>query len=235
MTHTYLETTIDFNLVLKKRKSIGIYIDLYGNIEIRAPKDTTIESILSVMEQKWKWIIDKSKEQKDRTAGHTDKVYDHGEVFLYLGKSYPIIIIENANLEQDNVMFQEEKLAVHVRQHNDESIKKALKRFYYQQCKSLVESRIRVYQSNFKTRPRSVRIADDKSNWGTCNSKYELSFNWKLAMAPMEVIDYVVVHEMCHMVHLNHERSFWRLVGKILPDYEQRKNWLALSSWKMVV
>ncbi len=54
-------------------------------------------------------------------------------------------------------------------------------------------------------------------------------------MAPLRVIDYVVVHEMCHMVHMNHDRSFWRLVGKIIPDYEQRENWLALSNWKMVV
>ena len=54
-------------------------------------------------------------------------------------------------------------------------------------------------------------------------------------MAPLNVIDYVVVHEMCHMVHLNHDRSFWRLVGKIIPDYEQRENWLNFSNWKMTV
>ncbi len=78
-------------------------------------------------------------------------------------------------------------------------------------------------------------ISDSKSTWGTCDSMRQLTFNWKLAMAPLEVIDYVVVHEMCHLVHLNHDRSFWRLVGKILPNYEQRENWLALSSWKMNV
>jgi len=63
---------------------------------------------------------------------------------------------------------------------------------------------------------------------------YDLLYK-KLAMAPLEVIDYIVVHEMCHMVHLNHDRSFWRLVGKMLPDYEERESWLAQSSWKMVV
>jgi predicted metal-dependent hydrolase len=235
MTHTFEGTTIDFTVLYKKRKTIGIYIDIYGNIEVRVPKDTMMERVFPLIEEKWSWIQLKSKEMKDRTAGHREKVYEHGEVFLYLGNSYPIIVSENIDTEQDYVLFEEDNLHVYVKQQNDGSIKQALKRFYYKQCKTLVEGRIRFYQSDFKARPRSIRISDNKSNWGTCNSKFELSFNWKLAMAPIEVIDYVVVHEMCHMVHLNHERSFWRLVGKMMPDYEQRKNWLTLSSWKMTV
>ena len=114
-------------------------------------------------------------------------------------------------------------------------IKQALKRFYYQQCKALVEKSISIHQVNFKSKPSSVRISDSQTTWGTCDGRRKLTFNWKLAMAPQEVIDYVVVHEMCHMVHLNHDRSFWRLVGKIVPDYKSKENWLALSSWKMTV
>lgn len=235
MIHTFSDTTISFTIIYKRRKTIGIYIDLYGQIEVQAPKDTPINTITSLLEDKWEWIQQKSKEMKDRIAGTIEKVYDHGEVFLYLGKPYSIIISSNMDNPQDYVVFEEDKIHIYVKQHNDESIKKALKRFYYQQCKALVEGRIRIYQSEFKMKPRSIRITNDSSNWGTCNSKLELTFNWKLAMAPIEVIDYVVVHEMCHMVHLNHERSFWRLVGKILPDYEARQNWLALSNWKMVL
>lgn len=235
MTHSYLNTTIEFTINYKKRKTIGIYIDSYGNIELRVPKDAPMKGILFVVEKKWDWILKKSKEMKDRSAGHTKKVYDHGEVFLYLGNSYPIFITSDLECKQDYVLFEEDKLKIYVKQHDDESAKRALKRFYYQKCKALVEERIRIYQNNFKVKPRSIRISDNKSNWGSCNSKYELTFNWKLAMAPIEVIDYIVVHEMCHMVHLNHERSFWRLVGKILPEYEKSQEWLELTSWKMVL
>lgn len=235
MTHTYEGITIDFNLIYKKRKTIGIYIDLYGNIEMRVPKEATEKQILSVMEEKWTWVQKKSKEMRDRIVGHTEKVYKHGEEFLYLGKEYPILILVNGEEKQDYVIFKEDKLYIHVKEHNEERIKQALKRFYYKQCKAVVEKRIKLYQSEFKVKPRGIRISDNKSNWGSCNSRYELTFNWKLAMAPIEVIDYVVVHEMCHMIHLNHERSFWRLVGKIIPDYEERKAWLARSSWKMIV
>ncbi|SCP96102.1 M48 family metallopeptidase [Anaerobium acetethylicum] len=235
MTHSFSGETIGYNLIYKKRKTMGIYIDCYGNIEVRVPKDTSAESVEKMIEAKWNWIVKTSSEMKERTKGFREKTYEHGENFLYLGKTYPIRILPDEAAERDFVVLREEVLHVHVREHEDEKIRQALKRFYYQQCKSLVEGRIRTYQSHFKTKPKGIKISDNKANWGTCDSKYQMTFNWKLAMAPMEVIDYVVVHEMCHMVHLNHERSFWRLVGKIMPDYEERQKWLAMSSWKMVV
>ena len=235
MIHQYKSETVDYNIIYKKRKTMGIYIDLYGHIELRVPKGTSPESIRHLLESKWDWIQSKSNELKERTSGFKEKVYDDGETFLYLGKTYPVCITIDENIKQDCVLLEEDKLHIYVKEQDDDRIKQALKRFYYQQCKNLVEKRIKIYQSYFKMKPRSIRISDNKSNWGTCDSKLQLTFNWKLAMAPMESIDYVVVHEMCHMVHLNHDRSFWRLVGKILPDYEQRKNWLNQSSWKMVI
>lgn len=235
MVHTYLGKTIQFEIKYKNRTSIGITIGSYGEIEVQAPKKTPDERVFQVLEDNWDLIQQKLKEIKNRINGPQNKLYKNGERFLYLGKTYPIKIIQDINIEQDRVMFEGEKLYVYVKQLNEEKYKQALKRFYYQQCKVLVEKSISSYQSHFKTKPRSIRISDSKKTWGTCDSKLQLTFNWRLAMAPREVIDYVVVHEMCHMVHLNHDRSFWRLVGKIMPDYKEKENWLALTSWKMTV
>lgn len=235
MIHTYLGKTIRFEIKYKNRTSIGISIDSYGNIEVQAPKGTPDEKVLRLMEDKWNLIQEKLQEMQNRSLGPQKKIYEHGETFLYLGNTYPIQIIHDKNLEQDRVVFEGEKLHIFVKHMDDEKIKQALKRFYYQRCKALVEKSISSYQSNFKTKPRSIRISDSKMTWGTCDSKQQLTFNWRLAMAPREVIDYVVVHEMCHMVHLNHDRSFWRLVGKIMPDYKSKEDWLALSNWKMTV
>ncbi|HZH61457.1 MAG TPA: SprT family zinc-dependent metalloprotease [Metabacillus sp.] len=235
MIHTYLGTTIQFEIKYKNRTSIGISIGSYGEIEVLAPKRTPDEKVLKVLEDNWDLIQQKLKEMKDRINGPQKKVYENEESFLYLGETYPIKIIQDVNITQDHVVFEGEKLYVYVSQLNDQKYKQALKRFYYQQCKILVEKSVSSYQSHFKTKPRSIRISDSKRTWGTCDSKLQLTFNWKLAMAPREVIDYVVVHEMCHMVHLNHDRSFWRLVGKIMPDYKEKENWLALTSWKMTV
>lgn len=235
MIHEFKGEEISFTVVYKKRKSVGIYIDFYGNVEVRAPKGTPDESVLKLIEEKWDWIQQNIKEMKDRLSGPKENTYEHGEKLLYLGKSYPIQISQDSSIAQDHVVFEGERLHIYVKQLEDERIQQALKRFYYQQCKALVEKSIRAHQHHFKTKPRSIRISDSQTTWGTCDSRLQLTFNWKLAMAPLEVIDYVVVHEMCHMVHLNHDRSFWRLVGKIMPDYKAKENWLALSSWKMTV
>jgi predicted metal-dependent hydrolase len=235
MIHTYLGKTIRFEIKYKNRTSIGITMDSYGNVEVQAPKGTSDERVVRLLEEKWNLIQQKLTEMKDRLQGPQEKVYEHGENFLYLGRTYPIQIFQDSNITQDRVVFEGEKLGIHVKLLDNEAIQQALRRFYYQQCKAFVEKSISSYQSHFKTKPRSIRISDSKSTWGTCDSNQRLTFNWRLAMAPSEVIDYVVVHEMCHMVHLNHDRSFWRLVGKLMPDYKEKENWLAYSNWKMTV
>jgi predicted metal-dependent hydrolase len=235
MIHTYSGKTIRFEIKYKNRTSFGITIDSFGNIEVQAPKGTPNESVIKLLEEKWELVHQKINEMQERKHGTQKKVYEHGERFLYLGNSYPIQIFEDSHIEQDYVLFEKDTLHIFVKHFEDEKIKQALKRFYYQQCKALIEKSISFYQSNFKTKPRSIRISDSKTTWGTCDSGAQLTFNWRLAMAPQNVIDYVVVHEMCHMVHLNHDRSFWRLVGKIMPDYKEKENWLALSNWKMTV
>ncbi|WP_019413625.1 M48 family metallopeptidase [Paenisporosarcina sp. TG20] len=235
MIHTYLGETIQFEINYKKRTSVGILIDAYGNVEVQAPKGTSEEKAIQFIERNWDQIQQKSKEMQERMLGPKERVYHHGETFLYLGKTYPIQISQDTTIKKDYVVFEEGILCIVVKQLEDEKIKQALKRFYYQRCKSLIEKSIKKYQSDFKVKPRSIRITDSKANWGTCDSQMQLTFNWRLAMAPLEVIDYVVIHEMCHMVHLNHDRSFWRLVGKMSPNFKEQERWLALSSWKMTV
>lgn len=235
MIHTYLGETLHFDIKYKNRTSIGITIDGYGNIVVLAPKKNPDNRILQVLEGNWDSIHTKVQEMKKRMDGPEEKVYENNESFLYLGKAYPIQLVQDIMITQERVELENEILHIYVKHLDKEKIKQLMKRYYYQKCKAFVEERVSFYQSNFKTKPRSIRITDSKTNWGTCDSNFQLTFNWRLAMAPLEVIDYVVVHEMCHMVHLNHDRSFWRLVGKLMPDYKEKEKWLALSSWKMTV
>lgn len=235
MIHTYLGETIRFEIKYKNRTSMGIAIDNYGDLKVSVPKKTPDEQVIRLLEKNWDAIFQKVKEVKARLDGPKEKVYENEEQFLYLGNTYPINIIQDRNINRDHVVFEEDILHVYAMQLDEEKLKQSLKRFYYQQTKALVEESIASYQRHFKKKPRSIRITDSKTTWGTCDSNLGLTFNWRLAMAPREVIDYVVVHEMCHMVHLNHDRSFWRLVGKIMPDYKDKERWLALSNWKMTV
>lgn len=79
-----------------------------------------------------------------------------------------------------------------------------------------------------------ITIREQKTRWGSCSSKQNLNFNWKLILAPPEILDYVVVHELCHLKEMNHSPAFWHEVEQILPDYPQRKKWLKDNGWKLM-
>lgn len=132
----------------------------------------------------------------------TEKIYKE-EKFLYLGKAVALgELIDLDDLDQ-------------------ELLKKKLKKFYISSCKKIVNQRVKIYAKELRVKPKAIKVDESKRNWGTCTSDKEITFNYRLAMLPMEYIDYVVVHELCHILHMNHERSFWRKVGSILPDYKK--------------
>ena len=80
---------------------------------------------------------------------------------------------------------------------------------------------------------RNITIREQKTRWGSCSSEKNLNFNWKLILAPPEVLDYVVVHELCHLKEMNHSKAFWDEVGKVMPEYETYKLWLKENGWKL--
>lgn len=234
-THSYEGQSVDYALIRKKRKTMGIYIDVYGNIELRLPKNTTDEEALALLESKWGWVVRKQQEQKEKTKGFKQKTYEEEEEMLFLGKHYPLEIKVDPTLERVSVELTDSAFIMNIHEQDREQIQKLMTKFYKQQCKRLVEERIRQYQPQFKVKPRKVSIRSNKKHWGSCDSNRELTFNWRLVMAPLEVVDYVVIHEMCHMIHMNHDRSFWRLLGSFMPDYREKQDWLAHSHWQMVV
>lgn len=98
----------------------------------------------------------------------------------------------------------------------------AVVKFYEKNSKLITKERSRHYQKMLKVTPKSIKIDKNVKRWGSCNSKKEITFNYLISSLPMELIDYIVVHELCHIYHMNHERSFWRKVGSIIPDYKKR-------------
>lgn len=98
----------------------------------------------------------------------------------------------------------------------------AVVKFYEKNSKLITKERSRHYQKMLKVTSKSIKIDKNVKRWGSCNSKKEITFNYLISSLPMELIDYIVVHELCHIYHMNHERSFWRKVGSIIPDYKKR-------------
>lgn len=200
--------SIDCDVQYGKRKKIMISIDTTGYITIKAPNNTPKEIIIESVKPLGNKLKSKLEELERLRSEFSDKTYDNRGKFLYLGKEYPL-----------DELIDIEGL-------NEEELKANLKKFYVSTCKRIIDERLKIYQKRLGLTPKEFRIEDSKTKWGSCNSDKKLTFNYRLAMAPMEAIDYVVIHELCHLKHMNHDRSFWRLVGSIIPDHKEQRNYL---------
>lgn len=102
----------------------------------------------------------------------------------------------------------------------------AIKKFYTKSSKKITKERTEYYQGLLKTKPKQIDIVKVGGRWGSCSSEKLITYHYMISTLPMEQIDYIVVHELCHLFHMNHDRSFWRKVGSILPDYKKRQETL---------
>lgn len=213
------ERTIEFNVQYSKRTKIAIQLETIGLITVKAPNGTPEEDILRVMERNKQWLLDNTSklDQAKANAVPQAKEYEEQGQFLYLGKKY----------------FLHE--LIEVGDASEEELRQKLKKFYFTSCKKIVLERIEGYQKQLRVKPKSIDIEESTTKWGSCHSSKKITFNYRLAMAPIEVIDYVIVHELCHLLHMNHDRSFWRKLGSIMPDYKDKEEYLARHGQHMTL
>lgn len=145
----------------------------------------------------------------------------------FLGKEYPI---SNVKSGKACVMFCNDEFLVYAPKHNKETIQTLMEEWYRKKAREIFTKRVEYFAPQIGKRVNRIAIRGQHTRWGSCSSKGNLNFNWRLMLAPPEIIDYVVVHELCHLLHMNHSKDFWHSVEAILPDYKQRKKWL--TEWK---
>ncbi len=139
----------------------------------------------------------------------------------YLGQSYPLYAKIDPSVKKVTVQWNGEAFICISPEAGKIDLSDALKSFYIKACRKLITQRLKLYQPHMKVKYRSITIESTNDRWGSCSSQRHLTFHWRLMLFPLKVIDYVVVHELCHLMHMNHDRSFWRLVGKIYPEYKE--------------
>ncbi|OAB36102.1 M48 family metallopeptidase [Paenibacillus glacialis] len=199
---------IEYNVQYGHRTKITIHMDTVGLITVKVPNDASEESIIRAVQQQGKWILEKSRHIALVQESHKPKEYQDKGKFLHLGKEYSLDeLIETNELEE-------------------EELQKNLKKFYFTSCKKVIADRIKIYQTQLGIKPKTIEIVESRTKWGSCSADKKITFNYLLAMAPIEVIDYVIIHELCHLLHMNHDRSFWRRVGGIMPDYKEKEEFL---------
>jgi predicted metal-dependent hydrolase len=207
-------------LVHSKRKTVALIIERDGSLTVRAPLRVSRERILELVEQKAKWIQSKQALAKYLPPAPGAQTYANGKAFWYLGKTYPLEIVTkaDASLRLDGKFFLAQT-----------ALPKAgatFTQWYKEQARQAIGQRVQQLAAKHGFKYKQIKITSALGRWGSCSSQDTLCFTWRLIMAPPTEIDYVVVHELVHLVQKNHSKAFWEKVAAILPDYKVSRKWL---------
>lgn len=224
---------IYYTLRRTKRKTIGIIVDRNGDVKVHAPFCVSEKQVCEVVRKKADWIIKKVNEVKERNSNLVCRQFVSGEKFLYLGKEYTLAIVEK-DLSKSEVFIQGDTLAVYIpwglyAESMRQAIEAALIKWYRQRFAEIAKERIDKYSLQLKVAPCKVMIKNQKTRWGSCSKKRNVNLNWRLIMAPVDIIDYVIVHELCHLKVMNHSKHFWNLVASVLPNCHESRKWLKVN------
>ena len=199
-----------------------------GLVEVRAPFKIEQKEIDSFVLQKMGWIKKKLSLQKS-IKKLIRKKFKNEENFQFLGKDLKLKI----TISENKKSYIDDKFIYLVLNNDKESfkekIKEKLETLFRETAKDVFKNKTLNEAKKIKVTPKKIIVRSYKRRWGSCSHKKDISYNWKLIMAPEKIIRYVVIHELCHLVHFNHSRDFWKSVEKIIPDYKSSKEWLKLN------
>lgn len=188
---------------------------------VLAPESTSEEKILAIIESKRKWIYEKTKHaQKYALAPPPGKELVNGESALYLGRQYQIEIVPNSSEE---ICF-DQRFLIPARLSAER--KKVLRNWYMSKARAKILPRTQKFSKDLGVAFNDVKIVDNRYRWGSCTIKDNINFNWRLIKAPMYVVDYVIIHELAHLLEANHTPRFWNIVRAQSPKMDRAKQWL---------
>jgi len=233
-------TTIQYQIKRSgERETVSIAVDPKEGVIVTAPEDVSKEKINNVVTDRAGWIIEKQEELRDITEPPLEKEFLSGEKLQYLGRRYRLKLIKDDEREEISVSLKKGQFKVNIPNNLEDKERKKLVReklvdWYQEHAQSKLKERVNKYKDKVGVKPNSVKVKHQQKRWGSCTKNKDLLYNWKVIMAPMSIVDYVVVHELCHLKEKNHTEKFWRMLKSVIPDYEDRKDWLRVNGPRLV-
>jgi hypothetical protein len=207
----------------RRKKTLSIQVDGTGAVSVRVPMRTSRADIDRFLAEKKQWLQKTIDRQRENSQARPIREFAAGERFPFLGETYVLKVVEGANAG-DALIFTGREFIL-----KPEALKGARVLFhlwYQRQARNHFEARVRFFGGRLELFPRAVFLSNARSRWGSCSTDGRLAFAWRLILAPQDVVDYVVIHELCHMRVRNHSRDYWRLVENVYPNHRQCKMWL---------
>lgn len=204
-------------LIRTNRRSLSLSISKQGELVVRAPKKLSMQYILNFIKEKEKWIDKKKKEILDASSfGNQFSSYDS---FLFCGKKYKPVKQKGIR----KIELTEKEIVLPDVADNDKLLI-LLANWYAEQTKEILKMRCEYFASLMQINYSKIVIVNNKRRWGACAQNGTLKFNFKLSMLPHRVIDYIVIHELTHLIEFNHSQAFYKIIESIMPDYKKQKN-----------
>lgn len=208
------------------RQTTDIVIERNGVITARPPKRMTPEQVDETVLSKRMWIYRSLAEWRDLNATRVTREWVSGESFLYLGSSYRLQLIPD---QDESLKLKDGRFCLlrsMIESDDHEAAHQAFESFYKDKGLPRIQKRVAYFTTKVGVTAGAVQIKDLGYRWASCTKNGDLHFHWKCLMAPLTIIDYIIVHELCHLHYRDHSDAFWNEVDKVLPDYRERKEWL---------
>lgn len=224
--------TVDVPYVFKRvprRRHVHIVVNDEGTIEVRAPWRSSLAKAREVLRENAQWVVrtlDGVKEklaQRPRLVTGTDLPLLDESLRLDVRPEAQMDLFAGTRQGRGSVKRRGAVLRVDTASLNEGELRELLERWYRREATAHLSARIEHYAPRLGVRPSRVTIRGQRSRWGSCSGKGTVSLNWRLMMVPSALADYVVVHELCHLKHMNHSPRFWAMVAGVVPDYRQRR------------
>ena len=233
------------DIIYRKRKNISLKVSPKENIQIIAPDKVSKDLLKKVLKDNSNWILSKLNKFKTFDDNFLKRDYVDDEIYYYMGKQYRLKILKDMNFQNKNnksynyIEIKGNNLEIRTNNWEKDYIKDSLKKWYKLRSEEIIMDRIdflRKESEDFRSiEPSLVKVKEQKKIWGSCNTSKTIYINSKISMLPLDAIDYIIAHEFCHIIYMNHSKDFYALVQKIIPNYKEIVSWLKENNYKFVL
>ena len=215
---------IELSIKKSKRKTLSIYIERDGSVAVLAPDSKTDDEIAQVLKDKEYQIYKHLAEWQMLNTAKVEREVVNGQSYLYLGRNYRLELVD----EQPKPLLLKNGYFL-LRKQDKAQANRLFIEFYKEKGLPKIIERVQRFKTKMGVEVGQVRIMELQNRWASCSDKGNLNFHWKCFMASLDILDYLVVHELAHLIHQNHTRAFWNEVDKVLPNYQKQVEWLKIN------
>ena len=210
----------DYEIKYSKRKTLNITVERDRKIIVRAPQNLTLEKIEDIVQSKSKWIKEKVGHAQKYPLDYQPKEFLSGETLLFLGHSYQLVVLDEAI---EGIEFDKQ---FRISKANQPKANTLFKEWYLKKALEKIEPLAMMYSKNLGVHYNAFKTSEMKYRWGSCTPNNNIIFNWRIVKAPMYVLEYLVAHELVHLMENNHTPRFWNILSIQVPYYLKAKKWL---------